>query len=108
MNRLLRALLKTGIYLLNKSEDARDRVQDGIEDFGERAKQVIGQEGHAVRNAITFTAGLAVGMGVAILFAPASGEETRRSITEKVQNMGDAVRERLSAEVRKPATGTEG
>jgi gas vesicle protein len=43
-------------------------------------------------------------VGAAILFAPASGEETRNSISDKVQDIGDRVRERFST--RTP-TGTE-
>jgi hypothetical protein len=47
-----------------------------------------------------------LGIGVGILLAPASGEETRSSIAEKVQDVGERVRDRFSLEVRKPATGT--
>ncbi|PYX85679.1 MAG: hypothetical protein DMG70_02795 [Acidobacteria bacterium] len=67
-----------------------------------------GQEDHTVRNAISFAAGIGLGIGVGMLFAPASGEETRSSIAEKVQDVGERVRERCSPEIKKPATGTEG
>jgi len=40
--------------------------------------------------------------------APARGEEIRSSIAGKVQDVRDTVRERFSAERKKPATGTEG
>jgi hypothetical protein len=66
------------------------------------------QEDHTVRNAMSFAAGIGLGIGVGILLAPASGEETRSSIAEKVQDVGERVRGRFSPEVRKPATGTEG
>ena len=113
MNKFLRSLLKTGIYLLGRSDqttaDLRDRVKALVEDLNFRATRAIrGQEDHTARNAISFAAGTALGIGVAILFAPASGEETRRALAGKVRNVGDRVREQLSPEARKPATGTNG
>jgi len=44
-----------------------------------------------------------------MLLAPASGEEIRGSIGDKVQDIGDRVRTRFSAsQTRRSATGTEG
>ena len=100
MNKFLRSLLKAGIYLLEQ----RDRVKARVEDLTDRA----GHADHTVRNAISFAAGTALGIGIAILFAPASGEQTRSTLAGKVRTVGDRVREQLSPEVRKPATGTEG
>ena len=82
MNKFLKSLLKIG--LIRKHED------------------------HTMRNAMSFAAGIGLGIGVGILLAPASGEETRSSIAEKVQDVGERVRGVFSPEVRKPATGTEG
>jgi gas vesicle protein len=45
-------------------------------------------------------------VGVGLLLAPASGEETRNSITEKVQDIGDKVKGRVSGR-NYSATGTE-
>jgi len=111
VNKFLRSLLKAGIYLLERSDhtaaDIRDGVHARVEDLTFRARQAIRrQEDHTVRNAISFAAGTALGIGVAILFAPASGEETRRKLVGKVRNVGDRMREQLSPEVKKPATGT--
>jgi len=63
-----------------------------------------------VRNAISFAAGIALGIGGGILLAPASGKATRSSIAEKIQDVSERVRGRFSAEAeaKKPATGTEG
>ena len=113
MNKFLRSLLKAGVCLLEQSDrtatDIRDRVKARVEDLTDRAGEAIGgQQDHTVRNTISFAAGTALGIGVAILFAPASGEETRSAIAGKVRNVGDRVRERFSPEVKKPATGTEG
>jgi YtxH-like protein len=113
VNKFLRSLLKTGVYLLEQSDhtasDLRDRVKAQVEDLTFRARQAIrGQEDHTVRNAVSFAAGTALGIGVTILFAPASGEETRRALAGKVRNVGDRVREQLSPEAKKPATGADG
>jgi gas vesicle protein len=113
MNKFLKSLLKTGVYLLEQSDrvtsEMQDRVKDRVEDLTDRVEQAIqGQEDHTVRNAIWFAAGIGLGLGVGVLFAPASGVETRSSISDKVQDMGDRVRERFSAAEKKPATGTEG
>ena len=113
MNKLLRSLLKIGVYLLEQSDrtatDVRHRVKARVEDLADRTEEVIGRrQDHTTRNAIGFAVGTALGIGVAMLFAPASGEETRSAIAGKVRNVGDRVRERLSPEAKKPVTGTEG
>ena len=94
MNKFLKSLLKIGRDFLEQSDRA--------------SRAIRRQEDHTVRNAISFAAGIGLGIGVGILLAPASGEETRSSIAEKVQDVGERVRDRFSPEVRKPATGTEG
>ena len=42
-------------------------------------------------NVIWFMAGIAIGATVALLYAPASGEQTRRKIVKKTQQSRDAV-----------------
>jgi hypothetical protein len=114
VNRFLRSLLKAGVFLLEQSDDAaadlRNRAKARVEDLTGRARQAIrGQESdHTVRNAISFALGTALGVGVAILFAPGSGDETRSALAGKVRNVGNRVREHLSPDEKKPATGTEG
>jgi hypothetical protein len=113
VNKLLRSLLKAGMYFLEQSDrtaiDIRERVKARVEDLTDRAGVLIGgRQDHTVRNAISFAAGTALGIGVGILLAPASGEETRSAIAGNVRNMGDRVRERLSPAVKKTATGTGG
>jgi len=112
VNKFLRSLLKAGVYLLEQSDhaaaDIRDRAKARVEDLTDRAGRAIrGQEDHTVRDAISFAAGAALGVGVAILFAPASGEETRSALAGKVRNVGNRVREQLSPEEKEPAS-TEG
>jgi len=94
VNKFLKSLSKIGLDFLGQS----DRAGRGIRR----------QEDPTMRNAISFAAGIGLGIGLGILLAPASGEETRSSIAEKVQDVGERVRDRFSPELRKPATGTEG
>jgi gas vesicle protein len=56
---------------------------------------------------VTFLGGVGVGVGAALLFSPASGEEIRGQIGDKVQDIGDRVRSKFSS-ATKNATGTEG
>ena len=122
MNKLLKSVLKTVVYLLDQTEsvaeDMRDRVAKGVDragdrmsDLRDRAREIYPGEDHTLRNVLTFAAGVGVGVGAAMLFAPASGEEIRSQIGEKVKDMGDRVRDRfssVSSETRRASSGTEG
>ncbi|HZK78932.1 MAG TPA: YtxH domain-containing protein [Gemmatimonadaceae bacterium] len=44
----------------------------------------------------TFLAGLAIGAGIALLFAPKSGEETRRDIERRARKVGDQAQDFVS------------
>jgi hypothetical protein len=96
VNKFLKSLRDIGLDFLDQSKRATTR-------------SIRRREDHTVRNAISFAAGIALGTGVGILLAPASGKATRTSIAERVQ---DSQREGagplLRAEAKKPATGTEG
>ena len=121
MNKLLKSVLKTVIFLLDQTEGTaatvRDRVSEGVDrvsdrmsDLRDQAEDIYsGGQDHTLRNILTFAAGVGVGVATAMLFAPASGEEIRSQIGEKVQDIGDRVRERFSSEQGgRAATGTEG
>jgi hypothetical protein len=113
MNQLLKSLLRTGVYFLDRADDAtapiRERVRDRANDFTGRATHMIlRRQDHTVRYAISFAAGIGLGLGAGLLFAPASGDETRDALTDKVHNFGESVREHFSREVKQGATGTEG
>jgi hypothetical protein len=121
MNKLLRSVLKTVVYLLDQAEDVaddmRDRVSKGVDRAGDRISDLrdqahdiySGHEDHTLRNVLTFAAGVGVGIATAMLFAPASGDEIRSQIGEKVENISGRVRDRFSSESgSRTATGTQG
>jgi hypothetical protein len=113
MNNLIKSMLKTAVYFLDQTDrfagDVRDRVNDTVgrasshvSDLRDQANELYSGPDHTVRNILTFAAGVGVGIGAAMLLAPASGAEIRSQIGEKVQDIGDRVRDRFSR------TGTEG
>ncbi len=113
MNKLIKSILKTAVYFLEQTDrftgEVRDRVGDSLDsaadrvsDLRDRAEDIYPGHSNTMRNVLSFAAGVGVGIGAAILFAPASGEEIRNQIGEKVQDIGGRVRSRFSR------TGTEG
>jgi hypothetical protein len=115
-NILMNLLLGTGVYLLESvrdrlaenlggiSDKAKDRAQDIFEtasDRTSRAADVLRGEDHrGLSTAAAVLIGIGIGVGVGMLLAPASGEETRSNLAEKV-------RDRFSHE-NEPSTGTYG
>ena len=97
LNKLLRTALKTGQYFLEQSDKAtapiREKVKDQVEGLTDRTQQaILGPEDHTVRNAVSLTAGIGLGIALGMLFAPASGKELRRSIIEKARTLGESSR----------------
>ena len=118
LNNLLKSILKTAVYFIEQSDrvavDVRDRVSEGfdsaadrVSDLRDRAQDLYEGENHTLRNLLTFAAGVGVGIGAGMLLAPASGEEIRGTISDKVQDIGERVRDRFSSETGN-ATGTQG
>lgn len=106
-NNLLRSALKTAMYVMDQTADQVERVSDRAADYAEDARSAIfREEDHTLRNVLLFAAGVGVGVGAGLLLAPASGEEIRNSIGEKVQDISDKVKERMSNQ-KYSATGTE-
>src|SRR5712691_9837958 len=67
VNKLLRSLLKTAVYLLEQSDrdtgDMADRVKGRVQDLTRRARHAIyRQEDHRIRNAISFATGIGLGI----------------------------------------------
>ena len=108
MNKALKALLRAGLVFMEETNymgaDLRDRARDRMDYVTSRGNRIMRQnDGSAFREIISFAAGVGVGAGIALLFAPASGEETRGSIAESFQEMGGKVRERFTPEAERYA-----
>ena len=111
-------LLGTGFNLLNSLRDrmpynandiktkvrdsygtAYDRVSRASEALrGEKDSHIFGKVG-------VLLLGVGVGVGVGLLIAPATGEETRADLAEKVSDFGDKVRQ-SSGKKPQNASGT--
>jgi hypothetical protein len=119
-NILWNVLLGTGVYLL---DSVRERLSDGIDDLSGRARETYGEasrrvsrasdvirgEDHSGVNTVAaLLIGVGVGVGVGLLLAPASGEETRNTLSNKVQEFGDRVRDKFAEPRREGGTGTYG
>jgi hypothetical protein len=116
---LLGVLFSTGLYLL---DNLRERLPNNVDVIKSRVKETYqtasdrlgratnalgGQEDPQVFGRVgALLIGAGIGVGVGLLFAPASGQETRADIVDRVSTFGQRVRDRK----RKPrcATGTDG
>ncbi len=106
-NNVLKSLLKTAVYVMDQTSDQVERVSDRASDFADDARTTFfPEEDHTLRNVLLFAAGIGVGAGAALLLAPGSGEDLRNSIGEKVQDISDKVKNRVSSQ-NYGATGTE-
>jgi hypothetical protein len=109
MKKLLKMLLGTSLFLLEQSDrannlrhraarkidDLGDVVQHNYEDAAERvakaSRAIRGEDNQALGNALR----LAAGIGVGLLFAPASGQETRSAIAGSVEQFRNRVQKRV-------------
>ena len=116
---LFGVLLDTGLHLI---DSLRDRLPDNVDDIKDRVRDSYGTASRRVSRATdalrgeedshifgtigALVIGVGIGVGIGLLIAPASGEETRADITDKVSDFGEKVRERAG---KKPqsATGTD-
>ena len=116
---LVKTILKTAVYVMDQAERASgelrdraekvsDRVSDAASDLADQGRTMIVGEDHTARNVLLFAAGIGVGVGVGMLFAPSAGEELRNSVRDKVEDIGDRVRNQFTPATRARATGTEG
>ena len=104
LNKLLKSVLKTAVYLMDETADSMDRVSERASSIAENARGVMGtQESHGFRNFMSFVLGVGVGVGAGMLLAPSSGEELRNTITDKVQDIS----ERVTGRSESYATGTD-
>lgn len=105
-NSILKSLLKTAVYVMDQTADQVDRASDRAYEMADDARTAIFPEDHTLRNILVFAAGVGVGVGAGLLLAPASGQEIRDSISERVQDISDRVKGR-GPNQNYSATGTE-
>lgn len=113
---LWNALLGTGVYLL---DSLRSRMSEGMEDLSDRARDTYGEASRRVSRATTvirgedhsalgtagaLLLGIGVGVGLGLLLAPSSGEETRNTISSKVHEFGDRVRDKFQEQRNEPSS----
>ena len=90
---LLRSILKTAVYIMDSTADSVDRVSDRASRFADDARDAIYPDrGNAIRNVLSFAAGVGVGIAAGVLLAPQSGAELRNSISDRVQDISERVR----------------
>jgi gas vesicle protein len=99
--------LKTALYVMEVTDHAsgnvRDRVSDRMDDVrsraenaydtmsdrvGNAARALRGQNTSFARSAMMFAGGVGAGLALGLILAPASGEETRRAIAERFEDIG--------------------
>jgi hypothetical protein len=117
-NNLLKALLGTGLYLL---DPVRDRLANRINDMSERAQDTyenavdrvsgisdsIGGRFERPSRLKWMLIGTGVGVGLGMLLAPMTGREARESLSDRVQDISGRVRDRFQSDDMR-ATGTQG
>ena len=118
-NILWNVLLGSGVYLLDSMRDRLSNVADDSrgaarETYGEASRRVgratnaiRGEDHHGMSTAAALLIGIGVGVGVGMLLAPASGEETRKDLSNRVHEFSDRMRDKFSSGEHAP-TGTYG
>lgn len=105
LNNLVKSILKTAVYIMDQTSEQVDRASERASEIADDARNAIyPREDHTLRNLLAFAAGIGVGVGAGMLLAPSSGTELRNNISDKVQEIGNKVRNRADAY----STGTEG
>ena len=111
MKNFLKLLLGTGLLILDHPDRAKKAVVDGagdrlndLRDLAQDKCESIAsglssafrhnEENRYLRNTAGLLAGLGVGVGLGMLFAPASGKQTRSRLSAKVEEFAGEVQER--------------
>jgi hypothetical protein len=92
-------------------DDVRDRVRDtygtASDRVGRATSALRGEEDSHIWGTVgALLVGVGIGVGIGILIAPASGDETRAGLTDKVSEFSDKVRERTGKKAQ-AATRTD-
>lgn len=119
-NLLWNVLLGSGVYLLDSlrdrftegTEDLSDRVRDTYNEASRRVNRasdaIRGEDHRGLSTAAALLIGVGIGVGVGMLLAPASGQETRSTISNKVQEFSGRVKDKFGEGGESSSTGTYG
>ncbi len=100
---LFDVLLGTGLDLLdvvrNRAADHAESVSDTAKDACDKAsgrvrrasRTITGEDRSGLGSTAALFLGVGVGVALGILFAPASGEQVRRTIADKAQEVGSRI-----------------
>ena len=115
---LFSVLLDTGLHLLgslrehmpNNVDDIKDRVRDTYDTASHRVSRATdalrGEEDSQILGKVgALLIGVGIGVGIGMLIAPASGEETRADIADKISDFGENVSE---TKRKRAAAGSHG
>lgn len=120
-----RLALKTGLLLTDAKlwasineqlrdhlEEAGDAVRHGYETTSDRledARDALRGETHWPSHAMSFVGGIGLGVGLGLLFAPYSGEETRAALRDRATDVRNIVSDVTGSRFStNQATGTHG
>jgi len=104
LNKFVRSILKSVVYIMDEAADRVDRVSDRASEMADNTRSfVYPDENNTIRNVVSFAAGVGVGVAAGMLLAPSSGRELRSSISDRVHDISDKVRGRAESF----ATGTD-
>lgn len=99
---LLRSLLRGGLFVLDASEFVGKRTRQ----VSQAARTVARGGNESGSKALSFAVGIGVGLGLGILFAPASGEQTRIAVLQNARGLRNRLREKCSRTEKKPPAST--
>ncbi len=89
-----------GDEMKRRYEDATDRLQD--------AHSALRGRNHWVTPTVNFLGGVGIGVGLGMLLAPASGEETRSALRDKVVDLKNRMGNKVAESTGYRSTGTDG
>jgi hypothetical protein len=84
-------------------DDVRDRVRDTYSTAASRVSRASDalrgkSDSQIFGKAVAAAIGVGVGIAIGLLIAPASGEDTRGDVADKVADISDRVRERVNTQ----------